>query len=106
MQRTRLWVALAAATAVGFMAPAPLLAQDADAAAEVSAGEAKLLDQMTVLGSRRVGRSDTESPVPVDVITMQELAERGAQFDLAQSLQFTVPSFFSTRQTGAVSKRF
>ncbi|MCB1611288.1 MAG: TonB-dependent receptor plug domain-containing protein, partial [Xanthomonadales bacterium] len=99
MQRTRLWMALAAAVSVNLSAPA--LAQDQGSSTEARADEAKLLDQLTVLGSRRVGRSDTESPVPVDVITMQEMAERGAQFDLAQTLQFTVPSFFSTRQTGA-----
>ncbi len=98
MQRSRLWLALAAASmSLSVVAPA-VFAQDE---AEPAADEAKVLDQMTVLGSRRIGRSDTESPVPVDVITMQEVAERGAQFDLAQSLQFTVPSFFSTRQTGA-----
>lgn len=99
MQRTRLWVALAAAAAV--LSAAPVLAQNDSGTAEPSADEAKMLDQLTVLGSRRVGRSDTESPVPVDVITMQDVAERGAQFDLAQSLQFTVPSFFSSRQTGS-----
>ena len=102
MQRSRLWLALAAAAAVGIGAPwNVVLAQDEADSAASEADEAQLLDQLTVLGSRRVGRSDTETPVPVDVITMQEIAERGAQFDLAQSLQFTVPSFFSTRQTGA-----
>lgn len=98
MQRSRLWLALAAASMSLSVAAPAVLAQDE---AEPAADEAKVLDQMTVLGSRRIGRSDIESPVPVDVITMQEIAERGAQFDLAQSLQFTVPSFFSTRQTGA-----
>lgn len=63
--------------------------------------EARRLDQVTVVGSRRIGQSDTASPVPVDVITMQELAERGGQFDLAQTLQANLPSFYSTRQTGA-----
>lgn len=102
MQRSRLWLALAAAAAVGIGAPfTAALAQDESDSTAPEADEAQLLDQLTVLGSRRVGRSDTETPVPVDVITMQEIAERGAQFDLAQSLQFTVPSFFSTRQTGA-----
>ena len=98
MQRSRLWLALAAASMSLSVAAPAVFAQDE---AEPAADEAKVLDQMTVLGSRRIGRSDIESPVPVDVITMQEVAERGAQFDLAQSLQFTVPSFFSTRQTGA-----
>ena len=104
MQRSRLWLALAAATAVGLGAGwQPAFAQDDAATADdsPSAEEAKVLDQMTVVGSRRIGGSDIESPVPVDVISMQEIAERSPQFDLAQSLQFTVPSFNSTRQTGA-----
>jgi iron complex outermembrane receptor protein len=64
--------------------------------------EATTLDQVTVLGSRRVVRSsDTQSPVPVDVIPMAQAAEQGAQFDLAQTLQYTAPSLISTRQTGA-----
>ncbi len=60
------------------------------------------LDTVSVLGSRRLDRSsDTASPVPVDVIPMQQQAQSGAQFDLAQTLQYTAPSFTSTRQTGA-----
>ncbi len=98
MRRSQLWMALATACALSAVAP-PALAQDNSDAAPSE--EAQVLDQLVVLGSRRVGRSDTETAVPVDVITMQEIAERGAQFDLAQSLQFSVPSFFSTRQTGA-----
>lgn len=94
MHRTRLWLALAAAAL-------SLGASPAAAQGEPAGDEARLLDQLTVLGSRRIGRSETETPVPVDVISMQEIAERGAQMDLAQSLQATIPSFFSTRQTGA-----
>lgn len=60
------------------------------------------LETVTTLGSRRIDRaSDTTTPVPVDVLPMDESAEAGAQFDLAQTLQYTSPSFNSTRQTGA-----
>ncbi|MGY4515469.1 TonB-dependent receptor [Lysobacter sp. HA18] len=60
------------------------------------------LDTVSIVGSRRVQRSsETTTPVPVDVLPMQRQAETGAQFDLAQSLQATVPSLISTRQTGA-----
>ena len=81
-------------------------AQDAttpqQAPPEAGQTEATTLDQVTVLGSRRVVRSsDTQSPVPVDVIPMAQAAEQGAQFDLAQTLQYTAPSLISTRQTGA-----
>ncbi|MEO5627064.1 MAG: TonB-dependent receptor [Dokdonella sp.] len=60
------------------------------------------LEGITVLGSRRYDRgSDTDTPVPVDVLPMTKAAEQGASFDLAQTLQYTAPSFTSGRQTGA-----
>ncbi|MDI9239171.1 TonB-dependent receptor [Lysobacter sp. LF1] len=65
-------------------------------------GKAKTLETVSVLGSRRVQRSsDTASMSPVDVLPMNEVAQTGAQFDLAQTLQYASPSFTSTRQTGA-----
>src|SRR5690348_9729118 len=60
------------------------------------------LEGLTVLGSRRYDRSsDTETAVPVDVLPMQKAAEQGGNFDLAQTLQYTAPSFISGHQTGA-----
>ncbi len=71
-------------------------------AADEGEREATRLDTISVLGSRRIGRSsDTQTPVPVDVLPMADAAEKGAQQDLAQTLQYAVPSFNSTRQTGA-----
>ncbi len=60
------------------------------------------LEGLTVLGSRRYDRgSDTDTPVPVDMLPMTKAAEQGASFDLAQTLEYTAPSFTSGRQTGA-----
>lgn len=76
-------------------------AQDAAPAAE-PAGQARTLETVSVLGSRRSQRSsDTTSISPVDVLPMAKNVEEGAQFDLAQSLQYAAPSFNSTRQSGA-----
>ncbi|MGO1068662.1 TonB-dependent receptor plug domain-containing protein [Lysobacter sp. CA199] len=79
------------------------LAQDAQQdAAAAPASEARTLETVSVLGSRRSQRSsDTTSISPVDVLPMAKAAEEGGQFDLAQSLQYTAPSFNSTRQSGA-----
>ena len=63
--------------------------------------EPAVIDTVTVVGSRRVNASSTDTPVPVDFIPMTKVAEQGGQFDLAQSLQYISPSFNSTRQTGA-----
>ncbi|TZF90273.1 TonB-dependent receptor plug domain-containing protein [Cognatilysobacter lacus] len=83
------------------VASTPALAQETAAADTAKRAEAQL-DTVSIIGSRRVQRaSDTTTPVPVDVLPMQHQVETGGQFDLAQSLQATAPSFISTRQTGA-----
>lgn len=93
------------ASAVAFAQQTPPVtgepATPTEARAE-EAGKAKTLETVSVLGSRRVQRSsDTASMSPVDVLPMNEVAQTGAQFDLAQTLQYASPSFTSTRQTGA-----
>ncbi|WP_423680032.1 MULTISPECIES: TonB-dependent receptor plug domain-containing protein [unclassified Undibacterium] len=59
------------------------------------------IQTMTIVGSRRVNSSATETPLPVDFISISKSAEQGGQFDLAQTLANISPSFNSTRQTGA-----
>ncbi|MBC3877671.1 TonB-dependent receptor [Undibacterium sp. FT79W] len=56
---------------------------------------------MTIVGSRRINSSATETPLPIDFISVSKSAEQGGQFDLAQTLANISPSFNSTRQTGA-----
>lgn len=99
--RSRLGHAIRVAL-IGSLAASPLslLAQSAPADGEGAEVE-KLLDQIFVIGSRRAAGSDTESPLPVDMIPMDKAATEGPHFDLAQSLQNLSPSFNSTRQTGA-----
>lgn len=62
---------------------------------------APALEGVTIVGSRRVNASATDTPVPIDFISLTKSSEQGGQFDLAQSLQYLSPSFNSTRQTGA-----
>ncbi|RDZ27759.1 TonB-dependent receptor plug domain-containing protein [Lysobacter silvisoli] len=107
--RTRLFRAVRGALwlAGGLAVAVPALAQEAQApqeqpAPEQSSSQATTLETVSVLGSRRSQRSsDTASISPVDVLPMAQATEEGAQFDLAQSLQYAAPSFNSTRQTGA-----
>ncbi len=63
--------------------------------------EARPQETITIVGSRRTNASAVDTPVPIDFIPMNKVAEQGGQFDLAQTLQYTSPSFNSTRQTGA-----
>lgn len=75
-------------------------AQETDQGEEAETS-ATTLDKVQVVGTRRLGGSQTQTMVPVDVLPMDKAASQGGQFDLAQTLQFVAPSFFSTRQTGA-----
>lgn len=100
MTKLRMAILQALSGAVIFTTVAPMslaMAQEKDTS------EAKTLDSVSVVGSRRVtsNSSDTESLVPVDVISIAKASEQGGQFDLAQTLQYISPSFNSTRQTGA-----
>ena len=54
------------------------------------------LEGVTVIGSRGRPRSSIDRPVPVDVLSVQELYATG-QIDLAQSLHYSAPSFSAVR---------
>ncbi len=57
---------------------------------------------MTIeVGSRSPERSRTDTPVPVDVVPIEEIADESGQLDLGQLLQFVAPSFNSNRQSGS-----
>jgi iron complex outermembrane receptor protein len=53
------------------------------------------------VGSRSPERSRTDTPVPVDVVPIDEIANETGQLDLGQLLQFVAPSFNSNRQSGS-----
>jgi iron complex outermembrane receptor protein len=58
---------------------------------------------MTIeVGSRsEEERTRTDTPVPVDILPLSEIADEAGQLDVAQLLQFTAPSFNSNRQSGS-----
>ena len=64
---------------------------------DLSAGV--LVDEVVVLGTRAPNRTVLDSPVPVDVINISQLATTAPQTDLNQMLHFTTPSFTSNTQT-------
>ena len=61
--------------------------------------DAQSLDEVTLLGSRNPNRTSTETPVPVDVVNMVELAIHSPQVSVNQILNYVVPSFSSNTQT-------
>lgn len=57
------------------------------------------LEQVVVTGSRAPGRTNTDSPVPVDVINISKLTSSAPQTDLNDIMAASAPSFSSNKQT-------
>ena len=98
--RTIARAALCATTGLTLLAGAPVLAQTAGepaAAASVPADEETPGNEaIVVIGSRGKPRTDVNRPVAVDVVSAAELRSTG-QTDLGQQVQFTSPSFNSSK---------
>ncbi len=58
------------------------------------------LEQVIVIGSRGAPRSSTESPVPVDVIHLNTIAQTTGRPDLMSQLNMSIPSFNYNKQSG------
>jgi iron complex outermembrane receptor protein len=58
------------------------------------------LEQVVFVGSRGAARTKTESAVPVDVISINQLRETTAKPDLMSQLNMAVPSFNYNKQSG------
>ena len=54
-----------------------------------------------IVGSRRLNRTSTETPVAVDIIDTKHLMDVSGQLDVNQLLQYAAPSFNSNKQSGA-----
>ena len=57
------------------------------------------LGEVVILGSRNKNRTAVETPVPVDVLDIQELTFSAPQLNVNQILNYVAPSFTSTTQT-------
>jgi len=58
-----------------------------------------LFDEVVVTGTRAFGRTNTDSPVPIDVIDIAKLATKGGQVTVNEILNVAAPSFTSQTQT-------
>lgn len=58
------------------------------------------LTQVVVVGSRGAPRSATESPVPVDVVNINSMAQTTGRPDLMSQLNISIPSFNYNKQSG------
>ena len=101
----RAW--LAAAFLILFL-PVQAATQETPETAPAPAGQEPASEQAipvftgTVeVGSRGAERTRIDTPVPVDMLPIQELADDSGQFDVGQLLQYVAPSFNSNRQSGS-----
>ena len=83
MKTKSIWKINAIATAILVGSSLPVIAQAAETTAT--------LEEVVVVGSRGAPRSVGDSPVPVDVISADELGKAGSN-DLMMQLQGAVPS--------------
>ncbi|HXL57762.1 MAG TPA: carboxypeptidase-like regulatory domain-containing protein, partial [Chitinophagaceae bacterium] len=59
------------------------------------------LGQVVMVGTRSGGRIKTESPVPVDIINVNQAGVPTAKMDLTSVLNYAAPSFNYNKQSGA-----
>lgn len=59
------------------------------------------LREVQVVGSRSTKRTAVDTPVPVDVIDVSQLATKNGNVEITQILQYAAPSFNATKQSGS-----
>lgn len=64
-------------------------------------GSATELNEVVFVGSRGVARAKIETPVPVDVIKINQIGLPTAKMDLTSVLNYAAPSFNYNKQSGA-----
>ena len=59
------------------------------------------LDEIRIVGSRNKNRVANDSPVAIDFIDIKKTSSKNSQVDINQFLQYAIPSFNATKQSGA-----
>ena len=59
------------------------------------------LDEIILVGSRSPKRTAVDTPVPVDVVDVSELARITGKTEVNDILQYAIPSFNATKQSGS-----
>jgi len=84
---------------VGYKTQSVTVTSTADMAIALEPGAADL-NEVVIVGSRGAPRVRTESPVPIDIIKVNQLGEVTAKPDLMSQLNMAVPSFNYNKQSG------
>ncbi|MFO7673961.1 MAG: TonB-dependent receptor [Lutibacter sp.] len=67
----------------------------------VSMESGEQLREVQIVGSRSTKRTAVDTPVPVDVIDVSQLASKNGNVEITQILQYAAPSFNATKQSGS-----
>lgn len=59
------------------------------------------LEEVKIVGSRNKNRVANDTPVAIDFIDLEKTASKSSQVELNQFLQYAIPSFNATKQSGA-----
>ncbi len=59
------------------------------------------LDEIHIVGSRNQNRIANDTPVAIDFININQLATKSSQIEVNQLLQYAIPSFNATKQSGS-----
>ena len=59
------------------------------------------LDEIILVGSRSPRRTAVDTPVPVDIIDVAELASTTGKVEVNDILQYAAPSFNASKQSGS-----
>ena len=68
---------------------------------DIVLSEGLQLDEVVIVGSRSPKRTATDTPVPVDIINVKDLANKTGNVEISQILQYAAPSFNATKQSGS-----
>lgn len=67
----------------------------------ISLQEGLELEEVVIVGSRNAKRTVVDTPVPIDVIDVQDLATKSGKVEVNDILQYAAPSFNATKQSGS-----
>ncbi|MFM2339333.1 MAG: hypothetical protein RL115_2526 [Bacteroidota bacterium] len=85
-------------TSVGFLSQTIKPAANVQVTLQIDTAE---LNQVVLVGTRRIGRIKTETTAPVDVINFAQVSAPTARMDLTSILNYAAPSFNYNKQSGS-----
>ena len=68
---------------------------------DVTLEEGVSLDEIILVGSRSPRRTATDTPVPVDVLDVADIASTTGKVEINEILQYAAPSFNASKQSGS-----